>query len=104
VRVLIDGEVVADTHRPWLLFETGLPVRYYLPRSTCAWTVSSRPTSHTAARTRAGVVLVSAVGGQRHDDVVWSYPHRCRRAALAGLVAFYNDRVTIEVDGRRRLR
>ena len=33
IRVLIDGVVVADTHRPWLLFETGLPVRYYVPKT-----------------------------------------------------------------------
>ncbi|MGO9162887.1 MAG: DUF427 domain-containing protein [Streptosporangiaceae bacterium] len=32
VRVCYDGETVADSIRPRLLFETGLPVRYYLPK------------------------------------------------------------------------
>src|ERR671933_191751 len=32
VRVILGGEVVADTHRPHLLFETGLPPRYYIPK------------------------------------------------------------------------
>src|SRR5207237_100165 len=32
VRVVVDGETVAETRRPHLLFETGLPTRYYIPR------------------------------------------------------------------------
>jgi uncharacterized protein (DUF427 family) len=30
VRVVIAGETVADTHRPVLLFETGLRTQYYI--------------------------------------------------------------------------
>src|SRR3546814_8189084 len=33
VRVVLGGEVVADTVRARFLFETGLPVRYYIPRA-----------------------------------------------------------------------
>ncbi len=32
IRVVVDGIVVGDTTRPWLLFETGLPTRYYMPK------------------------------------------------------------------------
>ena len=31
VRVEVAGTVLAESHRPTLLFETGLPTRYYLP-------------------------------------------------------------------------
>ncbi len=31
VRVSLNGEVVAETERPKILFETGLPPRYYIP-------------------------------------------------------------------------
>ena len=31
VKVIVNGEVVAETERPKLLFETGLPPRYYIP-------------------------------------------------------------------------
>jgi len=31
VRVLAGGEILADTARPKLLFETGLPTRWYIP-------------------------------------------------------------------------
>ena len=29
----VDDEVIAESDRPTLLFETGLPTRYYLPQS-----------------------------------------------------------------------
>ena len=32
VRVSLDGELLAETRRAWALFETGLPVRWYMPR------------------------------------------------------------------------
>ena len=31
VRVRVNGEVVAETRRPRVLFETALPPRYYIP-------------------------------------------------------------------------
>ena len=54
VRVLVEDTVVADTHRPVLLFETGLPVRYYIPPLDVRMDLlkpSSRVTA--CARTRA---------------------------------------------------
>ena len=32
VRVVVGRRDLAETRRPWLLFETGLPARYYLPK------------------------------------------------------------------------
>jgi len=32
VKVVVDGIAVGDTKRPCLLFETGLPTRYYMPK------------------------------------------------------------------------
>ena len=33
VRIEVDGVTIAETAKPTLLFETGLPVRYYLPKT-----------------------------------------------------------------------
>ena len=33
VRVEVDGVTVADSHNPRILFETGLPPRYYVPKT-----------------------------------------------------------------------
>jgi len=102
VRVLIDGVVVADSHRPWLLFETGLPVRYYLPKVDVRMDLLEPTDSHTACPYKGTASYWTAVvNGQRHDDVVWSYPQPLPESTrIGGLVAFYNDRVTLEVDGQ----
>jgi uncharacterized protein (DUF427 family) len=102
VRVLIDGVVVADSHRPWLLFETGLPVRYYLPKVDVRMDLLEPTDSHTACPYKGTASYWSAVvNGQRHDDIVWSYPQPLPESTrIGGLVAFYNDRVTLEVDGQ----
>ena len=101
LRVLIDGVVVAETHRPWLLFETGLPTRYYIPKVDVRMDLLEPTDSHTACPYKGTASYWSAtVNGQRHDDVVWSYPTPLLEShRIAGLLAFYNDRVTIEVDG-----
>jgi uncharacterized protein (DUF427 family) len=102
VRVLIDGVVVAESHRPWLLFETGLPVRYYVPKVDVRVDLLEPTESHTACPYKGVASYWSAViGGNRHDDIVWSYPHPLPESQrIGGLLSFYNDRVTIELDGQ----
>jgi len=42
------------------------------------------------------------VNGKLHEDVIWFY--KCptlESGAIAGLVCFYNEKVDIEVDGKR---
>ena len=36
VQVSLDGVALADTARPVALFETGMPVRWYIPRTDVA--------------------------------------------------------------------
>jgi uncharacterized protein (DUF427 family) len=102
VRVLLGGEVLADSTSALALYETSLPIRYYLPFrdvrlealvpsttvTQCAYKGSAR---HWSAR--AGDSLLS--------DVAWSYDDDVRREAedVRGRIAFYNERTDIEVDG-----
>jgi uncharacterized protein (DUF427 family) len=101
VRVLLDGVVVADSHRPWLLFETGLPVRYYFPKVDVRMDLLEPTESHTACPYKGIASYWTAnVNGERHDDLVWSYPAPLPESQrIGGLVAFYNNRVTMEIDG-----
>ena len=46
VVVEIDGVAVADSVRPVLLFETGLPVRYYLPKTDVRMDLLSATDDH----------------------------------------------------------
>ena len=101
VRVLVDGEVVAESHHPSLLFETGLPVRYYLPKVDVRMDLLEPTPSVTRCPYKGEASYWSVrAGGTLHEDLAWSYrrplPESIR---VAGLVAFYNDRVDLEVDG-----
>jgi uncharacterized protein (DUF427 family) len=101
VEIAVEGVTVANTVRPVLLFETGLPARYYVPKTdvrmdllTPTDTVSHCPYKGTARywSLRAGDVV--------SEDVAWSYPTPLAESIkVAGLVAFYNERVDITVDG-----
>ena len=101
VRVEIAGEVVAESRRPHALFETALPTRWYLPPDDVRWDLlePSDTVTDCPYKGRARYWSVRA-GGEVHRDVVWSYPDpvpECPR--IAGLVAFFNEKVDLVIDG-----
>ena len=101
VQVLVDGVTVADSHRPRLLFETGLPVRYYLPLVDVRMDLL-RPSATTTRCPYKGTATYWAVevGGRLYEDLVWTYKAPLPESAkIAGLLAFYDDRVDLHVDG-----
>ena len=53
VRIERDGQLLGESKRPNLLFETALPVRSYLPRRTCGSISWNRAPPGRRARTRA---------------------------------------------------
>ena len=96
VRIELDGQVLADTHRPSLVFETNLPTRYYLPREDVE--VDLQPSTTTTICAYKGEASYWSVAG--HPDIVWGYEDPLPDAAeLAGLVAFYDEKVQVTVDG-----
>src|SRR4051812_1944715 len=97
VVVSIDGTVVADTQRPRLLFETGLPTRYYIPREDVRTELLRPSEKHTLCPYKGTASYWSAEG---EDDVAWYYPEPiAEQPKIQGLIAFFNERVDIEVDG-----
>ncbi|MGW0212438.1 DUF427 domain-containing protein [Streptomyces sp. NPDC003233] len=109
VVVEIGGRVVADTRRPVLLFETGLPTRYYLPREDVRLDLF-RPTDHHTGCPYKGTAEYWSWHGEQGEadvppDIVWSYPEPLPAVgAVKGLLAFYNEAVDITVDGERLAR
>jgi uncharacterized protein (DUF427 family) len=101
VRVSVNGEVVADTTRAKVIFETGLPPRWYIPPEDVkaeALEDSDRRTG-CAYKGFASYRTVRA-GDAEEEDVVWLYEDPRREAeAIKGYLAFFNERVDIEVDG-----
>jgi uncharacterized protein (DUF427 family) len=75
VKVSLNGEVVAETERPRILFETGLPPRYYIPLEDVREDVLV-PSEKTTRCPYKGVASYWSVeaGGERVEDLVWYYP------------------------------
>jgi len=102
VRVELGGQTVADTRRPRLLFETGLPTRYYIPRPDVHMDLLE-PTDTVSRCPYKGVASywTARVGKQVTKDVAWSYPSpipECPK--IEQLVCFFNERVDgVYVDG-----
>jgi uncharacterized protein (DUF427 family) len=99
VRVEVDGETLAETSRPRLLFEPPLPVRYYLAPEDVR-TERLAPSDTRSFCAYKGEASYLSVAG--HPDVAWSYPAPLREAAeVTGRIAFFNEAVDLVVDGAR---
>jgi uncharacterized protein (DUF427 family) len=104
VRIERDGVVLAETDRPKLLFETSLPVRYYLPAEDVRVPLrDSALTTICAYKGQASYKSVELPDGTVLDDLVWFYPDPLNDAApVKDLLAFYDEKVDVLVDGVRR--
>mgnify|MGYP001817790002 CR=1 FL=1 len=106
IEVVIDGVKVAESRSARLLFETGLPTRYYLPKTDVRMDLLEATDLRTECPYKgvAGYYDV-VVGGNRHENVVWWYPFPAAESArIAGYVAFYNEKLDIFVDGELEVR
>jgi uncharacterized protein (DUF427 family) len=101
VRVLRDGEVLADSRRAKVLFETSLPPRYYLPAEDVRTELlEPSSTKTTCAYKGSASYWHVRVGDRLIEDLVWSYPepqHDAER--VRDLYCFFNERVDVELDG-----
>jgi uncharacterized protein (DUF427 family) len=101
VRVEIDGVTVADSRQPRILFETGLPARYYVPLSEIRMDLlrPSDTVTHCPYKGAASYWTVDT-GQGAHEDVVWIYRAPLPESQkVAGLACFYNEKVDIYLDG-----
>ncbi|MGH3649309.1 MAG: DUF427 domain-containing protein [Acidimicrobiia bacterium] len=100
VRVELDGQTVADTQNASFLFETGLPTRYYIPKTDVRMDLMSPADKATHCPYKGTARYWSVtVDGETHDDIVWGYDAPLPESQkITGLVAFYNEKVDIFVD------
>jgi uncharacterized protein (DUF427 family) len=106
VRVELDGVTVADSRSPRILFETGLPARYYLPLTDVRTDLLTPSDTHTSCPYKGTAAYWSVDTGTRvHKDVVWIYRTPLPESQkIAGLACFYNERVEVFVDGEKQSR
>jgi uncharacterized protein (DUF427 family) len=97
VRVLLDGECIADSKRVMALFETGHPPRWYFPVEDVRMDLLKPSRTETQCAYKGRAAHFHALG---HEDVAWTYPEPLsdgERVRL--LIAFYGERVDLELDG-----
>jgi len=101
VKVVIGGQVVAETRQPRLLFETGLRTRYYIPKVDVRMDLLEPTATVTQCPYKGNATYWSArIGDQVFPDIVWSYPFpipECTK--IQNLLSFYNEKAEIYVDG-----
>lgn len=104
VRVVLGGQTIAESHRPRLVLETGLPVRYYLPAQDVQmeWLEASETTTRCPYKGQASY-WSARVGERVFKDIVWSYHDPLPACSpIAGLLCFLHERVdAISVDEER---
>ena len=101
LRALVGGEVVADTRSALEVEESQHdPVWYFPPEDVNQRLLQpTETTTYCPFKGHASYYTIDA-GGEHLDDAAWSYLapfDECR--VLAGYVAFYADRVNLEIDG-----
>jgi uncharacterized protein (DUF427 family) len=107
VRVELDGVVLAESSSPVMVFETGLPTRYYLNRTDVDFTHLKRTDTVTSCpyKGRTTDYWSVQIGAEEHADLAWSYDFPTRQLLpITGLVAFYNEKLDIVLDGVRLAR
>jgi len=101
VKVMLDGETLAESTRAMPLFESNLPVRWYLPpEDVIAQLEPSDSTTICPYKGFASYRSVRLADGKLLDDLIWCYDDPLPEATpIAGLMCFYNERVDLELDG-----
>jgi uncharacterized protein (DUF427 family) len=103
LRVELDGVVLAGSSSPVMVFETGLPTRYYVNRTDVDFShlVPSDTVTACPYKGRTSAYWSVRIGGAEHADLAWAYDFPTRQLLpITGLIAFYNEKVDIFLDGQ----
>ena len=100
VRVRLGDAVVADTAAALSLKEASYPAVVYVPRADADMSAFERTDRSTHCPYKGDASYYSLRAGDRAaDNAVWTYEQPFpAMAAIAGHLAFYPDKVTIEVN------
>lgn len=105
VEVRLDDVTLAVTNRAQLLYETMLPVRYYIPLGDVRLDLLEPSTTKTVCPYKGTASYWTYPLAEAGRNIAWSYDPRFLDAAqIHGLVSFFNERVDLTVDGVRQER
>ena len=95
VRVIVNGEVVADTAKALALKEASSPLVFYIPRTDAQMALFERTAHRTHCPYKGDASYYSIrTGGKVSENAIWSYEQPFpAMAEIAGYLAFYPSRV-----------
>ena len=101
VRVSLNGELLAESTRAKVIFETGLPPRWYFPAEDVRAEVLIDSDRHTGCAYKGFASYKSVrAGDEVEEDLAWFYPDPRREVEpIRDHLAFFNERVDVELDG-----
>jgi uncharacterized protein (DUF427 family) len=102
VRVERDGALLAESSATVMLFETGLPTRYYFNRTEVDFShlVPTETVTACPYKGRTSGYWAVRVADATYPDLAWTYEFPAGPVLpIAGMIAFYNEKVDITVDG-----
>jgi len=99
VRVSVGDDVIAESSRAVLLFETSAPVRAYIPRGdVIGGHLAPSPTCTNSPYMGDATTWHVLAGGERFEDAAWSYELPIAEAMkIAGHVCFAADGITVDL-------
>lgn len=107
VKVVIDGETIAESNNPVIVAETGLVTRYYLPQEDVNFDYLTTTDAESVCPYKgfANYWTVN-VGDKQYDNIVWSYADPIdQQQRLKDLVAFWTEKdnsIELFVDGEKK--
>jgi uncharacterized protein (DUF427 family) len=100
IKVVSNGETLAETRRAVMLLESHLPPRYYIPKLDCRLDLLEASSTSSLCPYKGEATQYWSAG--EVADVAWCYPTPTLECApIANHVAFFQERVEIYVDGVR---
>ncbi len=102
IKVAVDDITIGETKRPSLLFETGLPTRYYMPKHDVRMDLLERSGTVSRCPYKGEANLYSIkIGETRHEGLAWIYRYPTVECAkIQGLVGFLNEKIDMYEDGK----
>lgn len=105
LELALDGVAIADTHRAKALYETHLPVRYYLPPQDVLVALKPSSTVTSCAYKGRALYYSPVAAGKVLTDLAWSYPDPLIDALeVKDLIAFFDEKIDVTIDGEPRPR